>query len=483
MKIATRILLPTLLLGASVALAQETPIPPPAAAPTVAPSAKTIDVSFRGTLRDALKQIAQDGGLNVVATGELDTAVEVHLKGVTAEKALRTIARTYSLRLDEDGSIFTLRPMTAAEREAAEKGATASVAPSRPGPQAVPALPPPPPPVVAMPPMPPLPPQISADDLDPREIKERVRKEVRKAQRHSKGGRDVSVRGQSLEVKEGETVDNAVVYGGNLVVKGRVEDNAVAFGGNLDIYGTVEGDATAFGGNVILHPSSVVEGNVASMGGTVIREEGAQVEGSTESFGGGNIGALVAGEVKDSLKKELRKEASEEREKDSGGGVPGFMLKFAALFGLGFLGQLFFPSRMKDLAAEIKAQPVKSGLTGLLGTVALFPISLVLAITLIGIPVAGALLLVAMLVMALGFAAVASELGMKIPVLRGRKTQAVVLALGLLVLLVVGAIPGLGALVIFLACMVGFGAAIRTRFGNRPRGIPEPLTTSSTIGV
>jgi cytoskeletal protein CcmA (bactofilin family) len=488
MKIATRILLPTLLLGATVALAQEPPAPAPVLA--AAPSVKTIDVSFRGTLRDALKRIAEDGGINVVATGDLDTSVEVHLKGVTAAQALRTIARTYSLRMDEDGSIFTLRPMTATEKESAEKGATASAAPPVPEPANTPATPPVPavPPVglvPPMPPMPPLPPQISPDDLDPSEIKERVRKEVRKAQRHSKGARDVSVRGQSLEVKEGEAVDNAVVYGGNLTVKGTVEKNAVVFGGNMDVYGTVEGDATAFGGNVILHPDAIVEGNVASMGGTVIRDEGAQVEGSTESFGGGNIGALVAGEVKNSLKKELRgKDEDEDHERDSGGGLPGFILKFAALFGLGFLGQLFFPNRMKDLSAEIKARPFKSGLTGFLGLLALFPISLVLCITLIGIPVAGVLLLVSMLVMTLGLTAVASELGMKVPVLRGRKTQAVVLALGLLILLAVGAIPGLGGLVMFLAAMMGFGAAIRTRFGNRPpRGIPEPLNMSSTIGV
>ena len=51
--------------------------------------------------------------------------------------------------------------------------------------------------------------------------------------------------------------------------------------------------------------------------------------------------------------------------------------------------------------------------------------------------------------------------------LRGRKTQAVVLALGLLVLLTVGAIPGIGPVVMVLATLVAFGAAIRTRFGNR----------------
>lgn len=466
MKIVSSLLLPSLLLGAPVALAQETS-PSPTEASASAPSVKTVDVSFRGTLRDALKRIAEDGGLNVVATGDLDTSVEVHLKGVTAEQALRTLARTYSLRLDESGSIFTLRPMTATELQAATADAT-----------------PPPPPV----------PSISTDAFDPREIQERVREHVRRAQRRSGDDRDVVARGQSLEVKEGDTVDNAVVYGGNLVVKGHVEEDAVAFGGNLDIYGHVEGDAHAFGGNVILHPNASVEGDVSVIGGTVIRGEGSWVEGSTESFSGGNIGALVAREVKDSLKKEfLSTEATEaaeaaqaaEENRDSGfdgSGIPGFLLRFAALFGLGFLGQLFIPARMKELSEEIKRQPVKSGLTGLLAFIAMIPITAVLAITIIGIPVAVALWLVVPVIAALSLAVVASEIGLKVPVLRGRKTQAAVLALGLAILLTVGAIPGIGPLVLTLATLVAFGAAIRTRLGNPPRGMPAPFTPTSTMG-
>jgi hypothetical protein len=480
MKIAARILLPTLLLGTSVAFAEENPLPPAAEAPAL----KHIDVSFRGSLRDALKRIAEDGGLNLVATGDLDTPVEVRLQGVTAEQALRTVASTYSLRLDQDGSIFTLRPQTAAEK-------TASVAP--PSPMMAPVLPVPPvPPMAIAPPVPPAPPampSISADDLDPKEIQNRVRDEMRRAQRRGKGAHDLVARGQSLEVKADEEVDNAVVYGGNLLVKGRVEEDAVAFGGNLDIYGSVEGDAHAFGGNVILHEGAAVEGDVSAIGGTVIREDGTLVEGSTESFSGGSIGALVAGEIKDNLKQTLGREereaepqvaaATEKHSRHGGGGIVGFIVRFAALFGLGFLGQIFFPARMKELSAEIKSQPVKSALTGLLGFLALVPITAVLAITLIGIPVAVVLWLVVPLAVSLGLAVLASEIGLKVPVLRGRKTQAAVLALGLLILLTVGAIPGIGAVVLLLSTLVAFGAIIRTRFGQRIRGFPEPITPSS----
>ncbi len=479
MKIASRILLPTLILSAPAALAQETPAPAPAVeAPAASPATREIDVSFRGTLRDALKRIAEQGGLNVMATGELDTPVEVHLQDVTAPQALRTLARTYSLRLDQDGSIFTLRPLTAAEKDAAERRSTqASTAP------AMPAMPEPPPmpSVVFSPPAMPVPPSLpgmAADMLEPQELKERVRDQVRKAQRRGRGEHEVVARGQSLEVKQGEQVDNAVVYGGNLTVRGHVEEDAVAFGGNLDIYGQVEGDAHAFGGNVILHPGAVVEGDVSSIGGTVIREAGAQVEGSIESFGDGDVGALVASEVKNSLKRE-RPEHDEPRARHFGGGIVGFILRFAALFGLGFLGQLFFPARMRELSEQIKNQPLKSGLTGLLGVLALIPITAVLAITLIGIPVAVVLWLVVPIVASLGLTVLASEIGLRVPVLRGRKTQAVVLALGLFILLAVGSLPGIGPVVMALATLVALGAVIRTRLGNPPRGIPEPIVPSA----
>jgi hypothetical protein len=345
-------------------------------------------------------------------------------------------------------------------------------------------------PMPAMPPAPPVPPampMISAEDMDPTEIQERVRDEMRRTQHRHRGDRDVVARGQELEVKADDSVDNAVVYGGNLKVRGNVEEDAVAFGGNLDIYGNVEGDASAVGGNVILHEGAHVEGDVSAIGGTVTREDGASVEGSTESFGGGDIGTLVAGELKNNLQKELSKaehEAEHEvkaQEHPHGGGLVGFILRFAALFGLGFLGQLMFPARMKELSTEITRQPVKSGLTGLVGFIALLPITVVLAITIIGIPVVVALWLVVPIVAALGLAVLASEIGLRVPVLRGRKTQAVVLALGLLILLAVGSIPGIGPVAMTLATMVAFGAVIRTRFGYKLRGIPEPIGPNPAV--
>ncbi|WP_141327189.1 polymer-forming cytoskeletal protein [Myxococcus sp. AB025B] len=464
MKISSRFLIPALLLGAPLALAESAPA---ARAAESAPAAKSIDVSFRGSLRDALKTIADKGGLNLVVTGDLDVPAEVHLRGISADQALRTVSRAYSLRMEQDGSIITLRPMTPSEKEAAAQGLAE------------------PAPAVAS--QDPEHDEDSVTDAETmREVREQIREQMHRTRDELKrsrrsGARNVVARGQSLEVKEGQTVESAVVYGGNLVVKGNVEKDAVAFGGNLIVHGHVEGDAHAFGGNVVLKPGASVEGDVSSFGGNVDREDGANVEGSINTFGGANIGRVVAKELNKGLQEssDEGEERRRNRDDDDGGGLAGFILTFAVLFGLGFLGQMFFPSRMKQLGDEIRARPVQSGLTGLLGVVAMIPLTVVLAITIIGIPAALVLWMAAPLAAALGFAAVASELGTRLPVMRGRKTQAVVLALGLLVLLVVGAIPVFGAIVSCLVVLIALGAVIRTRFGYRPRGmgIPEPIHT------
>ncbi|NRD63725.1 hypothetical protein HRD49_18395 [Corallococcus exiguus] len=500
MKILPRLLLPTLLLGAPVALAEGAPAP---AAAATAP-ARTIDVSFRGSLRDALKTIAEKGGLNLVVTGDLDTPAEVRLRGISAEQALRTVARAYSLHLEQDGSIFTLRPLTAKEKESGV------------GPTANAPTPPVAPPVIAAsppaPPAPPAPPTLDEDATpeEAREAREEAREEARRARdeakqaakeeaeaakqrireeirsfrdsfKHKKGkrgARDVVARGQNLEVKEGESVESAVVYGGNLIVKGTVEDDAVAFGGNLEIQGHVEGDAHAFGGNVILGPNAQVEGDVSAFGGQVQKADGAIVEGSLESFGGAGLGRMVAGEIKRGMQDGQNHDASVDHDDDHdgrGGGLASFILQFALLFGLGFLGQMFFPARMKELGDEIRANPARNFWVGIVGALALIPLTIVLCITLIGIPVAFALLVASMLGTALGYAAIASEVGTRLPVMRGRKTQAVVLALGLGLILLISHIPVVGVLLNLILNPLAFGAVIRTRFGYRGRGMPEPI--------
>lgn len=480
MNFRARVLSAALLLGATPALAQSA-APSPAPAAEQAPAARTIQVNFRGSLRDALKKIAEVGGLNLVVTGDLDRPAEVHLKGVSAEQALRTVARAYNLKLDADEGIFTLRPLTDAEIAARPAPPVVPVAPRAPDAPGAPKAP-------EAPPTPTEIGNLGDEAMSPDEVKERVRETVKRVKRSRRGDNDVVARGQSLTINKDQSVESAVVYSGNLKIDGNVEDDAVVFGGNMEVNGHVAGDATAFGGNVILNPGASVEGDVASFGGIVERREGAHVAGSSESFGGSRFGTAVAQGVKDALvqgKEEAEAEAAADAgdhgsgdRDDSMGGFASFLLQFGLLFGLGFLFMIFAPARMKEIEAEIKREPVKSGLVGLLGLIALGPLSLLLIITLIGIPVAFALWVVAGLGLAMGVAALANQIGLRLPLLRGRKTQAAVLALGLLPMLLLFQIPVLGGIAFALVLCIAAGAVIRTRLGQRGRGMPEPIVPS-----
>src|ERR1700704_470702 len=85
-------------------------------AAAAASSPHRISIQYRGPLKDALKRIAAEGGINLVASGDLNQDAEVYLKGVSPEEALRTVATAYHLKIDQSGSIWTLRPMTDEER-------------------------------------------------------------------------------------------------------------------------------------------------------------------------------------------------------------------------------------------------------------------------------------------------------------------------------------------------------------------------------
>lgn len=488
-----------------------------------APAARKISVEFRGSLRDALRAIAQKGGLNLVVTGPLAEDAEVYLKDVTAEDALRTVAGAYDLKLQQSGSIWTLRAMTPAEVAAAPK-VEASAALPQPVAASVPAVapvdspvpPPAPGPAVAVPPLPPAP-EIKAgmpDDAIERAMREaevvaaraereadaaleraealassvrddvsegadRVRTQAEEMRERAQEWREraeearersVDARDQAREALRSakKMAQQRVGFTGPVLVKeGEVVEEAVAYGGPLTIEGHVEGDAVSFGGPLTLGPKAWVEGDVVSFGGAIQRAQGAVVEGEVQSFGGGTLAVAVKDGAKHSLRNERLSSRADFRGERSNP-VASFLAWFAVLFGLGFAGTLLAPARMRAIQDELRKAPVKAGASGLLGAIALVPLTILLCVTIIGIPVAFLIMWpLAMLGAALGLTLVASELGTRLPLFRGKRTQALVLAVGLLALLLAAQIPVLGVLVVIAAALAGFGAVVRTRFGAR----------------
>lgn len=257
--------------------------------------------------------------------------------------------------------------------------------------------------------------------------------------------------GQPLVVKKGTRVETAVSYGGSVTV----EEDAV-----------VSDDVVAFGGDVVLEKGALVDGDAVAFGGEVKKADGAQVRGEIVSMGSKTLGATVAqGAVK----------AAQERKRDSGGGgVAGFLLRFAVLFGLGFVFMMFAPQKVRLLEQEIQRAPAVDGAMGLLGFLGLIPATVLLALTIIGIPVAVLLWPMVVLVSLMGLTAVANLVGARLPFFKGRRTQALVLAIGVLALLLAALVPVLGPLVLTIAFCISFGAVLRTRLGFRNQSLPVP---------
>ena len=265
-----------------------------------------ITLKTHGTLRDVAERIASEGKLSVVVRGDLDEDAEVYFQNVPADDALETLARAYGLSLEKRGNIYTLRPH-----------ADGSPPPKMVGP--VPPVPPVPPmPRDAADGPPPRPPgeQDESDEADEDSDQDQDEEEAENATppsdfadrfRNLKDLKDLKDRNlKDLKDvlkfhKRVEGSDRQTVGTGNVTVEEDQEvDDAVAYGGSLLIKGRVRNDAVAFGGNVQLGPHAVVGGDAVAFGGSVERESGARVHGQTLSFGGksGGLAAIGATEKK-----------------------------------------------------------------------------------------------------------------------------------------------------------------------------------------
>jgi hypothetical protein len=436
-------------------------------------AAGPISLQYDGTLKDAIKQIAAKGNLSVVLAGDLDEPVQVNLSDVAPEEALESIAKVYGLSVSREGKLMILRRA---------HGHVAEVARMPPSP----ALP-----MAAMPPVPPAPPEpgeaASAAELA-QEAADRVREEAEaarekaqelreKAQEMAEARREQADALREMAQANAELEKNRVSAGGPVrVEKGTTVDNAVAYGGPVIVEAdaTVSGDVVAFGGDVVLEENAVVDGDAVSFGGSVVRGTNSVVRGETVSMGGAGLGTAISRSLVKPHRGSDHASAASSETSARGNRVALFLLEFAVFFGLGFLLKMFVPQRMRALEATIQSDPVKNGIAGLLGLLgALFLVTPVLLISIVGIiPAVLMWVLVVPVLMAVGGAAVASTLGSVLPTGRIRKTQALALGLGVLVLLLASQVPVLGWLVLIAAVCVSMGAIFRTRFGQPTRGTP-----------
>jgi hypothetical protein len=275
--------------------------------------------------------------------------------------------------------------------------------------------------------------------------------------------------------KHGPAQEERTNFGGDVVVKaGEVlEGDAVAVGGSVIVEAgaVVEGDAVASGGSVRLEAGAVVEGDAVAVGGEVVLDPGAVVEGDQVSIGGG-LGGVVKSLVNIGVNEEL--------------GVHSIflsvlwtLLRALTLLVIGVLLLTFVPENVGRVRGFLDGKPGHAALAGLAVLLGFVPLCILLAVTIIGIPLipVAALVLAAMLVM--GLTAFATWLGYRIPIFAGRKSAVGALLIGLVVITLVDLIPIVGTTLVTLVGFFAGGAVLLSRFGR----LAPPASPSADVAA
>ncbi len=95
--------------------------------------------------------------------------------------------------------------------------------------------------------------------------------------------------GSTVRVGRGEVAYDIVSIGGDVKVDGQVRGDAISIGGTAKINGRVTGEVVAIGGDVELGPEAEVLGDIVTVGGRVRREDGSSVLGEVSEVDWGDF--------------------------------------------------------------------------------------------------------------------------------------------------------------------------------------------------
>lgn len=327
--------------------------------------------------------------------------------------------------------------------------------------------------------------------------------------------------GDSVVVGPDEVVrDDLEVYGGSVVVHGTVDGDLRAFAGNVLIDGEVTGDVETAAGNV--HVTGRVGGTVKASAGSVEIGPDATIGGDLEAAAGsvavnGAVDGTVraAGElislgpaatiggdlVHDgglrradgaSVGGSVRMATDPVSDPPLGGAIPAIPSWTFGLYGffanllLGIFLLAVFPAFSARVAHRGLVNPVTTGGIGLLLLVGAPILLLLVAVTIIGIPLALLGVLVYLALLWIGGVYGRYVVGAWLLTLLEREGRWAGLLLGLVVVGLVVRIPLLGTMFEILIFLLGLGAVTRalvSSYRDRSTGPTSPVPDRDDTGM
>jgi hypothetical protein len=274
-------------------------------------------------------------------------------------------------------------------------------------------------------------------------------------------GHDQIVVTGELVIDEGDTVDTAVIVDGPAQVDGIVRESLVVLNGDAEIAGTVEEDVIVFNGDVVVRSGAEIGGDLVTQSTPEV-EEGATIRGDRTNVVTRFDFDVAAG--------------FDER-------IWWWIGYSVSVLVLGLLVLAFAP-RLFPAVREAATTGLGSSIGWGFGLFFLLPIgSVLLLITLVGIPLGIFTLLALAFLYTLGYVVAIIGLGSRL--LRSTRSRFVAFLGGWVVLRLLALIPFVGGWLWFLGSVWGLGllaVAIRRGHAGETAAPPQP-TPPMPVGV
>lgn len=255
----------------------------------------------------------------------------------------------------------------------------------------------------------------------------------------------------------------AALYGGNVTLHGRIDGPLKVGAQSVTLHGEVKGD-------VQLTAETIELGPTARIGGALRYTSGSELKKAE--------GATVAGAItrEDDARPSTDRSAARERPRSMGAAWGAGLFSYLALLACATVFLLLLPTFASQSAQRVRASPWAALGLGFAMLVAVPMLAVLLFVTILGIPLGVALLALYPVLLLAGFLVGVLFIAHRIPPALRQGAPAgfgrglAWFALALLLVLLVGAIPVVGALLAGLLSLAGMGACVLELYRRRQPG-------------
>jgi len=278
---------------------------------------------------------------------------------------------------------------------------------------------------------------------------------------------EITVAGGHVTI-DGVVNKDVVVAAGSVVIRGDIGGDLIVASGNIEVGGHIKGDVRLRGGDIRIAPGTIIDGdlNYSAKNDLAVPTD-VQVGGGIHREGAGNgsyrfwehVGVVVLGFTVLAL--------------------VGFVV---TLFVFAFIVLLILTPTMISAADAIDFAPLRAFGYGVLIAFLMPVIFVVLAITIIGIPLALLCLAIFPIIFGLGTVAAAHWIGLRLRRITRPEgfdmsfsRRVLWTFVGVIVFIAIGMVPFIGTVIQFIIVMMGLGA-LALRFSSRrpPSSVAMP---------